>query len=127
MKVEQRIRTDTSVRLRGENRVETKPDGPVAAAIIAAGVGTFALGLFTTLAEASARIKDFLNIYDPVGPLSGKTTLAVAAWLGTWAVLHRLLRGRSIRLTTAMTIGAVLLVLGLLGTFPPFFEVFAAE
>jgi hypothetical protein len=30
-----------------------KPEGPVAAAILAAGIGSFALGLFTTLAEAS--------------------------------------------------------------------------
>lgn len=106
---------------------ETKPDGPVAAAIIAAGIGVFALGMFTTFAEASAGIKDFLNFYNPVGPLSGKTTLTVVVWLVSWGTLHPFLRKSSIRLTTGLMIGFALLVLGLLGTFPPVFETFAAE
>jgi hypothetical protein len=45
------------------------------------------LGLLTTLAEASTSFKDWLQWSDDVGPLSGKTILAVAAWLVSWAVL----------------------------------------
>lgn len=70
--------------------VDDKPEGPISAAIIAAGVGALALGLLTVLAEASASVKDFLTWSDPVGPLSGKT-------------------------------------LGVLGTFPPIFQLFTAE
>lgn len=104
-----------------------KPEAPVAAAIIAAGMGAFAIGLFTTLAEISASFKDFLNFYDPVGPLSGKTTYAVVVWLVSWTVLHLALRRSTIKLTTGLVIGAIFLTLGVLGTFPPFFEAFAAE
>ena len=68
--------------------VADKPEGPISAAIIAAGIGAFALGLFTTLAEASATLKDWLQWNDRVGPLSGKTLLAVAVWLAAWAILH---------------------------------------
>jgi len=47
---------------------EDKPEGPIAAAIIAGGIGSLALGFFTVLAEASKGAKDALNLYDPVGP-----------------------------------------------------------
>ncbi len=102
-------------------------EGPAAAALLAAGVGAFALGLFTTVAEISESFKDALVITEPVGPLSGKTTYAVAIWLVAWAVLQVTL-GRRARLSPAvLTVTGVLLGLGLLGTFPIFFEAFAAE
>ncbi len=50
-----------------------KPEGPIAAAILAGGIGCLTLGIFTTLAEASTSIKDWLQWNDRVGPLSGKT------------------------------------------------------
>ncbi len=117
------VRTDAvdAVAARGSD------EGPAAAALLAAGVGAFALGLFTTVAEISESFKDALVITEPVGPLSGKTTYAVAIWLVAWAVLQVTL-GRRARLSPAvLTVTAVLLGLGLLGTFPIFFEAFAAE
>jgi hypothetical protein len=104
-----------------------KAEEPISAAIIAGGVGTFALGLLTTLAEASERFKEAIVLNDRVGPLSGKTTFAVAIWLVAWAILHFALRGRSFPVAKALPIAVVLIVLGLLGTFPPIFELFAAE
>lgn len=102
-----------------------KPEGPIAAAILAAGIGSFALGLLTTLAEANERIKEFLNLYDPVGPLSGKTVGAVAVWLVAWIVLHLLYRGKAVESRKELTISLVLIGLGLLGTFPVVFQAFA--
>lgn len=102
-----------------------RPDGPAIAALIAAGIGAFFLGLFTTLAEASASLKDWLNYYDPVGPLSGKTTYAVIAFLVSWAVLHPVLRTQPKLTNRYLWVIGVLLFLGLLGTFPTFFEAFA--
>jgi hypothetical protein len=104
-----------------------KAEEPISAAIIAGGVGTFALGLLTTLAEVSARFKEAIVLNDRVGPLSGKTTFAVAIWLVAWGILHFALRGRSFQVAKALPIAVVLIVLGLLGTFPPIFELFAAE
>ena len=102
-----------------------KPEGPVAAAILAAGIGAFALGLLTTLAEASEGIKDFLTLYDPVGPLSGKTVGAVIVWLVAWGVLHMVYRDKAIESRKVLTASLVLIGLGVLGTFPIFFQLFA--
>lgn len=103
-----------------------RAEGPAAAALLAAGFGAFVLGLLTTLAELSETIKDALVITEPVGPLSGKTSYAVAAWLIAWIVLH-VTAGRRLKLTSGVVALAVVLVgLGLLGTFPLFFQLFAA-
>ena len=101
-----------------------KPEGPIAAAIIAGGVGAAVLGVVTTLAEASAGVKDWLQWSDRVGPLSGKTILAVAVWLVAWAVLHVVLRGRPYETRRALVVSLVLIALGVLGTFPTFFQLF---
>jgi len=102
-----------------------KPEGPVAAAIIAAGVGALSLGILTTTAEASTSVKDFLSFYDPVGPLSGKTIGAVVIWLAAWAVLHMIYKDKSVGSRTALTAALVLIGLGVVGTFPIFFQLFA--
>lgn len=104
-----------------------KPEGPIAAAILAGGIGAFALGIMTTLAEASTGFKDFLNFYDPVGPLAGKTTYAVAIWLVAWIVLHMAYRDKEVESRSALTASLVLMALGVLGTFPIFFQAFTAE
>ena len=62
-----------------------------------------------------------------MGPLSGKTTFAVVVWLVAWAVLHLALRARA-RLTNGVLVTTgILIALGLLGTFPVFFQLFASE
>lgn len=105
----------------------TRIDGPPAASLIAAGVGAAVLGLFVTLAEASTDIKDWLQWNDRVGPLSGKTILAVIAHFGTFAVLGFLWRGKSFALRSILIAVGVLVVLGLLFTFPPIFQAFASD
>ena len=102
-----------------------KPSGPAAAVVLASGVGTFVLGLLTTLNEASSGISDFLRFSDDVGPLSGKTVIAVAAFFVAWAVLGFLWRGREVAWRPVLIATIVLLGLGFLGTFPTFFEAFA--
>ncbi|MBI4259204.1 MAG: hypothetical protein HY658_01440 [Actinobacteria bacterium] len=101
--------------------------GPLAAAFLAAGIGALVLGILTTLASASSSIKDALAFTDPVGPLSGKTTIAVAAWVVSWPILHLALRRRDPAPGKVYWATALLVVLGLIGTFPTFFEAFAAE
>jgi hypothetical protein len=104
-----------------------KPEGPIAAAIIAGGIGAAALGLFTTLSEASTDIKDWLNWKDEVGPLAGKTIMAVIVWLVAWVVLHLVYRTKPYETRRAFTIAVVLVGLGVLGTFPTFFQAFAPD
>ena|ERR671913_2400963 len=104
-----------------------KPEGPISAAILAAGIGSFTLGLLTTLAEASSGVADWLRWSEAVGPLSGKTLMAVMVWLVAWAGLHLWLRGKAYETTRALTVATVLILLGVLGTFPSFFQLFASE
>jgi hypothetical protein len=120
---------DATRRRRGEDRLasiefQDKPEGPIAAAIIAGGVGAAALGLVTTLAEASEGIADRLRWSEAVGPLSGKVIVAVLVWLVAWAILHVVLRGRPYETRRALVVSLVLIALGVLGTFPTFFQLF---
>lgn len=111
----------------GELHEADRPTGPVAAALLATGIGAFTLGLLTTLNEASTGIHDFLQFTDEVGPLGGKTVLAVIAYFGSWAVLHALWRRQSPVLRPILIAAAALVALGILGTFPVFFQAFASE
>jgi hypothetical protein len=103
---------------------QDKPEGPIAAAIIAGGIGAAALGVFTTLAEASTGVKNWLQWSDAVGPLSGKVLMALLVWLVAWAVLHLALRNKPYETRRALTIALVLIGLGVLGTFPLFYQAF---
>ena len=102
-----------------------KPSGPAAAVVVASGIGTFVLGLLATLNEASTDVNEFLAFTDDVGPLSGKTILAAAAFFLSWAVLGYLWRSRDLAWRPVLIATIVLLALGFLGTFPTFFEAFA--
>jgi hypothetical protein len=102
-----------------------KPNGPAAAVLVASGIGTFVLGLLATLNEASTDVNEFLAFTDDVGPLSGKTILATAAFFLSWAILGYLWRARDLAWRPVLIATIVLLALGFLGTFPTFFEAFA--
>jgi len=104
-----------------------RPTGPVAAAVLATGIGAFVLGLLTTLNEASTGVHDFLEFDEGVGPLSGKTIIATIAYFVSWAILHGLWRRQNPALRPILIATTVLIVLGILGTFPTFFQAFASE
>ena len=101
-----------------------KVDGPLSAALLASGIGTFTLGLLTTWAAASTSFAADLQLDDGVGPLSGKTIYATAAFLASWIMLGYLLRRRDGTLRSATIAFVVLTALGFLGTFPIFFKAF---
>jgi hypothetical protein len=102
-----------------------KPEGPIAAAILAAGVGSLAMGVVTTLVEMSIGIKDALTWSTDVGPLSGKTGIAVIVWLMAWGMLHAFYRRKPAETTPALAVALALVALGVLGTFPTVFQAFA--
>lgn len=104
------------------------PDGPGAAAMVAAGGGIFVLGFLTTINEMSEGMHTFLATFEfgqGVGPLAGKTTLAVVAWLIAWGVLGAMWRDKDVDLGRMFTIGLSLGVAGAVLTFPPVFTLFA--
>ncbi|HET7869596.1 MAG TPA: hypothetical protein VFM85_04680 [Actinomycetota bacterium] len=104
-----------------------KPFGPVAAVFLAAGIGALVLGVLTTLAEANESFKSWLEWSTSVGSLSGKTIIAVIAFVVAWVVFGIGLRGRNPKPSTVFTWTAVLVAVGLVLTFPTFFQAFAPE
>jgi lysylphosphatidylglycerol synthetase-like protein (DUF2156 family) len=105
--------------------IAEKPSGPAAAAILAAAIGVFTIGLMTTLAEVSAGLKNALNWWNPAGPLTGKTGVGVIVWLIAWLILGTRSRGRSVEMGRIALWSWILILLGLVLTFPPVFEAFA--
>jgi len=102
----------------------TRPNGAGAAAILAAGIGAFLVAVFAILADQSAAIKRLMIFWKPTGPLSGVTTCAIVLWLAAWAILQTRWRNRSVALARVNAAAFVLLILGLLLTFPPIADMF---
>ena len=100
------------------------PSGPAAALILAGGIAVFCMGLATTLGEASTTIADGLQWNDRVGPLSGKTLITVIVFAAAWALLTAIWRRANPPLRSITITSAVLIALGLVGTFPTFFQAF---
>ncbi len=104
---------------------EDKPFGPVAAAFLAAGVGAVVLGILTTLTEASDTIKSKLEWSKSVGSLSGKVIIEVVAFFVVWAILHRALKNKDPDSKKVFMWAGILVAVGLVLTFPTFFQMFA--
>jgi hypothetical protein len=120
-------------------QTDTKPNGPVVAAFLAAGVGSLVMGIGVVLNEASTTINDAIGVdfnaflqFDKnfglgsgVGPLSGKVALAVLAFAVSWIGFHLWLRGREVNFRAGFIAALVLVGLGFALTFPPIFLLFA--
>jgi hypothetical protein len=100
------------------------PTGPAAAVILSVGLASLVLGVLSTLTAASTSVSSFLTLSNRVGDLSGVTTLATVIFFGSWALLALAWRRADPPLRTVVIVTAVLLGLGLVGTFPPFFHAF---
>ncbi|MBI2191375.1 MAG: hypothetical protein HYU36_05270 [Planctomycetes bacterium] len=76
------------------------PNGAAIAAYLAAMIGMLAMGIVVFACEASKAFsekiyalgKGWMPGADGIGPYSGKETILLLAWLGSWAILHPLLR-----------------------------------
>lgn len=106
---------------------EPKANGPAMAALLSSGIGVAVLGVFTTVAAASTDFANLLKINAAVGPLSGKTTYAVAAFALSWLVTGIVLRKKDVNEGQFLVATFVLIAIGILGTFPLFFDLFAPK
>src|SRR6266511_6357856 len=88
----------------------------------AAGLASFALGLLSVLTASSASVSSALTLSDRVGDLSGLTTATAVVFFATWGVLAIAWRHADPPLARVAAASAVLIALGLLGTFPPLFN-----
>lgn len=102
---------------------EPEIDGASLAAVLAAGIGASAMGLFVILHVAG--LYSAPGLYGPAGGVSGRTTFALLVWLAVWALLHHRWKAEAptrdrVRRVTRATV--TLLALGLVATFPPLWE-----
>jgi hypothetical protein len=98
------------------------PTGPGAAAILAAGIGSFALGVVTFAGDAVPDMNRMLVFWQPAGALSGVTSTAIAVWLVSWYGLSRRWGSREVNLVPVNVATAVMVIAALLLTFPPFMD-----
>lgn len=97
--------------------IRSAPDGASLAAVMAAGIGALALGLFVIANEAG--IYSAPALYGPTGGLSGRSTFAVIIWLVAWAVLHRRWKTGGPDSSAVLRWTVILAVIGVALCFPP--------
>ena len=100
------------------------PNGSGAAAILAAGIGSFTLAILAIASDHLAILQRLMVFCKPTGPLSGVTTSATIVWLVIWAFLDLMWRRRTVNLGCASAAALALLILSLLLTFPPLADLF---
>ena len=103
---------------------DARPSGPAAAVVLAAGLGCFSLGLLTVLTVASGAFSDAMTFSERVGDLAGVTTISTIVFFTSWIGLTLAWRRANPQLTRIAGDAGLLIALGLLGTFPPFYNLF---
>jgi hypothetical protein len=111
-------------------------NGPDMAAVLAACIAIFTLGavqLWVELDESGAakeRMQDIGNAWMPhaehIGPYSGKETVMAVSWLASWGILYGVLRHRHVDPRPWFGVALALLLLGLLGVWPPVWHALGA-
>jgi hypothetical protein len=91
-------------------------NGSAMAALLSAGIGSFAMGAVVLLNEAQLIVVP--PLYAPAGGVSGRTTLATAIWLIAWALLHNRWKAREIAPERVGALALIAIALGVLGTLP---------
>ena len=99
-----------------------RTNGSGAAAVLSAGIGSFALAVLAFIGDKSALFKSHLSFYQPTGPLSGVTTIAILIWLVTWGILEWRWHNRTLPMKRINLIALALLGSALVLTFPPFVD-----
>jgi hypothetical protein len=106
--------------------LKDKVNGPVSAALLAGGIGSAALGLITLAYEINDKsaFAKSMAWNKGVGGLSGKSGWAIIIFFVSWLILHFVWKDKDTNFARISTIAIVLLFVGLLGTFPPFWDLF---
>lgn len=125
--IETKITPPASAPEHNRRQIDEATNGEAAAAILAAGIGSLALGVLTTAATASTDLANGLKISADVGPLSGKVIYTLVLWLIAWGALHFTWRDRQVDFGRVFALTLVLIGLGFLGTFPIFYDLFVPK
>jgi len=109
---------------------ERIPGGIAVAALMAAMLGMLTLAVvnvFTTGSPAfNAWVHGIGKLWMPgaqgIGPYSGKETLGLVAWLGSWVILHAALRRRDLDVARWFIVFLVGVAIATTLIWPPVFE-----
>lgn len=97
-------------------------NGSAAAAVLAAAIGICTLGVLALAGDTFPPVAHALNIWNPTGPLSGVTGVAIIVWLAVWLALTRTWASRNLNFGRVNMTALMLIVAGTLLTFPPFMD-----
>ena len=97
-------------------------NGAGASAVLSAAIGCLTLGVLALAGDAFPKVAAMLNVWKPMGPLSGVTDLAILVWLVAWFVLSRRWARRTVNLRHVNWASLAMFVAALLLTFPPFMD-----
>jgi hypothetical protein len=111
------------------------PGGIAVAALMGAMLGMLTLAVVNVLTAASPDfnkwVHDVGKLWMPgaqgIGPYSGKETLALISWLGSWLVLHLTLRKRDVEISRWFIIFLVGVGVATTLIWPPVFEYLAGH
>ena len=106
-----------NVPMQHDTAVSARHNGHAMAAILAGGIGAFAMGLVVIVSELGVSIP---ALYAPAGGVSSRTALAAVIWLVSWAILHSRWKDNNVEPRRVHTWTLLLAALGVLFTFPPF-------
>ncbi len=86
-----------------KKEIDLSKNGTAQAAILSAMIGLLTLALVNLWTDISEGFKEAVHTIgklwmpgaEGIGPYSGKETLALAAWLLSWLILHQVLRSKA--------------------------------
>lgn len=112
-----------------------KPNGASVAAVASAAFGLLVLGLVALATELSERAKEvvfdvgkaWIPNGEGIGPYSGKETFLLVGWLGSWLILHFVLRNREVDTKVWFGAALALLLVATLLVWPPVWHFLGAE
>lgn len=112
-----------------------RESGPAVAGIISAVLGLITLAVVNLGTQASKAFNAWVHgigkLWMPgaegIGPYSGKETLALAVWVGSWILLHLALRNRELNLGRWLVVFLVGIGIATTLLWPPVFEYLAGH
>jgi hypothetical protein len=111
------------------------PGGVAVAALMAAMLGLLALAVVNVFTAASKPFNAWVHgvgkLWMPgaegIGPYSGKETISLVIWLGSWVLLHYALRDRDLKLSVWLVVFLVGIGVATTLIWPPVFEYLAGH
>ena len=127
--------TERQVEVAWAKSAKTVPGGIAVAALMGGMLGMLALAVVNVFTAASKPFNAWVHgvgkMWMPgaegIGPYSGKETISLVIWLGSWVVLHYALRDRDVKLSTGLIVFLVGVGVATTLIWPPVFEYLAGH